>query len=77
MMIERRQPVVLGIDKTGELVWGKYEGRWEEWEDYQGDTRLWTLISHFVDANGYDRMGSSFGLTTLVKLQIVSQEGLL
>ncbi len=46
----------------------RYDGRWEFLE---GDNRQWTLLSHFIDANGYDRFKGSFSLTGLVLLGIV------
>ena len=46
----------------------KYDGRWT---DFPGDSRQWTILSSFVDSNGYDRKGGSFGLKMLLELGVV------
>lgn len=44
----------------------RYDGKWDFIED--SDPRQWTITSHFIDRNGEDRMGGSFGLSQLLKL---------
>jgi len=44
----------------------RYDGKWDFIED--ADPRQWTILSHFIDANGQDRIGGSFGLSQLLSL---------
>lgn len=46
----------------------KYDGKYE---GFPGESRSWTLISHFIDSNGCDRFRGSFGLQSLVDFGIV------
>lgn len=42
----------------------RYDGRWD-W--VEGENRQWTIVSHFVDANGHDRYKGSFGLDSILR----------
>lgn len=46
----------------------RYDGKYS-W--IPGENRSWTILSHFVDANGQDRFKGSFGLGALIQLGIV------
>lgn len=48
----------------------KYDFKWE-WHSEKEDGRQWTLLSHYIDANGYDRWHGSFSLFGLRQLGII------
>lgn len=55
----------------------KYDGKYppEVWVPEFGDPRSWTVLSRFVDQDGWNRQGSSFCKATLVELGILKQGG--
>lgn len=46
----------------------RYDGKYA-W--FPGENRSWTILSHFIDAKGYDRYRGSFGLNSLIEMGIV------
>lgn len=48
----------------------RYDGRWH---DLPGQPKQWTIMSHFYDKQGRDRIYSSFFIDSLRKLGIVKE----
>lgn len=48
----------------------KYDGKYEGF-DPSFDSRCWTLVGSFIDANGHDRIHGSFSLKGLKELGII------
>ena len=47
----------------------KYDGRWD-WFPTK-ENRQWTLLSHWTDAKGHDRIHGSFDLDGLRRIGVV------